>query len=101
MTAEADLSFSGEAWIKLGGAIELAIRIVEANSDELVAIIQAGRLGMGTGGEQALLSAMTAIRTGAQAQIGLADAAIAKIEICAQQVNQATLAVAEPAAGNA
>jgi hypothetical protein len=40
---------------------------VEANPDELVAIITAGRLGMGTGGEQALLSAMTAIRQGAEA----------------------------------
>jgi hypothetical protein len=100
MTAEADLSFSGEAWIKLGGAIELAIRIVEANSDELVAIIQAGRLGMGTGGEQALLSAMTAIRTGAQAQIGLADAAIEIIRGCALLADNAALAALDAGAAH-
>jgi hypothetical protein len=92
MTAEAELSFSGEAWTKLGGAIELALRIVEANPDELVAIIKAGRLGMGTGGEQALLSAMTAIREGAQAQIGLAEAAIEMIRGCAGLADNAALA---------
>jgi hypothetical protein len=42
--------------------------------------VQAGRLGMGTGGEQALLSAMTAMRSGAAAQLELADAAIAIIQ---------------------
>jgi hypothetical protein len=92
MTAEAERSFSEEAWTKLGGAIELALRIVEADPSELVAIINAGRLGMGTGGEQALLAAMTAIRTGAEAQIDLADAAIAIIQGCAGLADNAALA---------
>jgi hypothetical protein len=46
---------------------------------------------MGTSGEQALLSAMTAIRTGAHAQIGLADAAIAIIRGCALLADNAAL----------
>ena len=45
-----------ETWTKLGASVELAMSIVEAKPDELVAIIKAGRLGMGTGGEKALLS---------------------------------------------
>jgi hypothetical protein len=46
----------------------------------------------GTGGERALLSAMTAIRTGAEAQIELANAAIAMIQGCAGVADDAALA---------
>jgi hypothetical protein len=54
---------------------------------------------MGTSGEHALLSAMTAIRQGAEAQIGLADAAIAKIAGCSNLANEAALATIGPSEG--
>jgi len=47
MTAEAERPFS-ESWAMLGAAVELAEKIVRADPAELVAIIKAGRLGMGT-----------------------------------------------------
>jgi hypothetical protein len=91
MMAEAEKPFS-ETWAMLGAAVELAEKIVRAEPLELVAIIKAGRLGMGTGGEQALLSAMTAIHVGAVAQVELADAAIAIIQGCAGLADDAALA---------
>jgi hypothetical protein len=92
MTAEAEKPFPETTWAMLGAAVQLAEKIVEADPSELVAIIKAGRLGMGTGGEQALLSSMMAIRSGAEAQIGLADAAIAIIRGCAGLADNAALA---------
>jgi hypothetical protein len=95
MSAEAEKPFA-ETWAMLGAAVELAGKIVEADPAELVAIITAGRLGMGTGGEQALLSAMTAMRAGAAAQLELADAAIAIIVGCFNLANEAALATIGP-----
>ena len=51
---------------------------------------------MGTGGERALLSAMTAMRSGAAAQLELADAAIAIIAGCSSLANEAALATIGP-----
>jgi hypothetical protein len=85
-----------ETWAKLGATVELAGRISAADPAELVAIITAGRLGMGTGGEQALLSAMTAMRKAAEAQIELADAAIEIIVGCSNLANEASLATIGP-----
>jgi hypothetical protein len=47
---------------------------------------------MGTGGEQALLSAMKAIHVSAVAQVELADAAIEVIRGCAALADNAALA---------
>jgi hypothetical protein len=98
MMAEAEKPFS-ETWAMLGAAVELAEKIVQADPAELVAIIKAGRLGMGTGGEQALLSAMKAIHMGAVAQVELADAAIAVIAGCSNLANKAALATIGPSDG--
>jgi hypothetical protein len=96
MTAEAEKPPFAETWAMLGAAVDLAGKIVEADPAELVAIIKAGRLGMGTSGEQALLTAMRAIHIGAVAQVELADAAIAVIAGCSNLANEAALATIGP-----
>ena len=95
MMAQAEKPWA-ETWAKLGAAVELAEKIVRADPLELVAIMNAGRLGMGTDGEQALLSAMRAIHIGAVAQVELADAAIAIIVGCSNLANEAALATIGP-----
>jgi hypothetical protein len=80
----------------LGAAVELAEKIVRADPLELVATIKAGRLGMGTGWEQELLTAMKAIHVGAVAQVELANAAIEVIAGCSNLANEAALAAIMP-----
>jgi hypothetical protein len=100
MTAEAK-QFPELGWQMLGAAVDLAIKVVEANPAELVAIITAARKGgNGTSGEQALLTAMRAIHLGAIAQVEIADAAIAVIAGCSNLASEAALATIGPSAAN-
>jgi hypothetical protein len=91
--AQAEKPFPETSWAMLGAAVDLAMKIVEADRAELLALITAARKGgNGTSGEQALLTAMRAIHVGAVAQVDLADAAIAVIQRCTGAVDETALA---------
>jgi hypothetical protein len=99
MSAEAEKPFPETSWAMLGAAVDLAIKIVEADRAQLIALITAARKGgNGTSGEQALLTAMRAIHIGAVAQVDIADAAIAVIASCSNLANEAALATIGPRA---
>ena len=76
---------------KLGATLELALHIVE-NPAALLALLTAARKGIGTEGESALLLAMTALRSGAEAQIEIADRAIAMIHAASKHADETALA---------
>ena len=89
-----------ETWALLGASAELAAKLVDADSSELVSPLMAARKGgNGTSGEQALLTAMRAIHLGAIAQVEIADAAIAVIAGCSNRANEAALATIGPSEG--
>jgi hypothetical protein len=92
MTAETK-PFPETSWQMLGAAVDLAMKIVESDTTQLLALITAARKGgNGTSGEQALLTAMRAIHLGAIAQVELADAAIAVIQRCTGAADETALA---------
>jgi hypothetical protein len=81
-----------ESWVRLGATVELAGIIVAADPSELIALMTLARKGIGTEGERDLLTAMTAMRQGAAAQIELADAAILMIETVTKYADETALA---------
>jgi hypothetical protein len=81
-----------ETWAKLGAAVELAGRLVAADPAEIIALLTTARKGIGTEGERSLLSAFTAMRAGAAAQIELADKAIAMVEAVTKFADETALA---------
>jgi hypothetical protein len=82
-----------ETWALLGASVELAAKLVDADSSELVSLLMAARKGgNGTAGERALVSAFTAMRAGAVAQIDLADKAIAMVEAVTKYADETALA---------
>ena len=87
---EADRQFM-DSWVMLGASVDLAGKIVAADPAELIGLMTTARKGIGTEGERSLLSAMTAMRQGAAAQLELADAAIAMIETVAKFVGETAL----------
>jgi hypothetical protein len=81
-----------ETWALLGASAELAAKLVDADSSELVRLMAARKGGNGTAGEHALVSAFTAMRAGAVAQIDLADKAIAMVEAVTKYADETALA---------
>jgi hypothetical protein len=79
-------------WEKMGTVALAALRIVESDPAELLAILATARRGIGTEGERSLVAVLATMRTAAVAQVELAEKALEIVEKAAAYADKAAMA---------